>query len=61
MTCPSSIIADDPAVTDRAAGWGWRAGLRPDSDSPVWPMDSFRDRFLTGYGQAPSTSAATRS
>jgi phosphatidylglycerophosphate synthase len=58
---PVSIIAGDPAVTDRAAGWGWRAGLRPDSDSPVWPMDSFRDRFLAGYGQAPTTPAAPRS
>ena len=48
---PVSIIAADPAVTDRAADWGWRAGLRPDGGAPVWPMDTFRDRFLTTYGR----------
>jgi hypothetical protein len=37
-------------VTDRAADWGWRTGLRPDAGAPVWPMDTFRDRFLTAYG-----------
>jgi hypothetical protein len=48
---PVSIIAADPAVTDRAADWGWRNGLRPDPGAPVWPMDTFRDRFLTTYGR----------
>ncbi|WP_238173364.1 CDP-alcohol phosphatidyltransferase family protein [Kribbella speibonae] len=46
---PVSIIAADPAVTDRVADWGWSDGLRPDADAPVWPMDTFRDRFLTAY------------
>ncbi|WP_410785239.1 CDP-alcohol phosphatidyltransferase family protein [Kribbella sp. C-35] len=46
---PVSIIAADPAVTDRVADWGWRPGLRPDADASVWPMDTFRDRFLTTY------------
>jgi hypothetical protein len=32
------------------ADWGWRDGLRPDAGAPVWPMDTFRDRFLTAYG-----------
>ncbi|MFI5697404.1 CDP-alcohol phosphatidyltransferase family protein [Kribbella sp. NPDC051586] len=48
---PVSIIAADPAVTDRAADWGWQTGLRPDAGAPVWPMDTFRDRFLTTYGR----------
>ncbi|TCC10293.1 CDP-alcohol phosphatidyltransferase family protein [Kribbella soli] len=48
---PVSIIAADPAVTDRVADWGWRDGLRPNTDAPVWPMDTFRDRFLTAYGR----------
>ncbi|TDW91313.1 CDP-alcohol phosphatidyltransferase family protein [Kribbella sp. VKM Ac-2566] len=48
---PVSIIAADPAVTDRVADWGWRNGLRPDPGAPVWPMDTFRDRFLTTYGR----------
>jgi phosphatidylglycerophosphate synthase len=47
---PVSIIAADPAVTARVADWGWRDGLRPDAAAPVWPMDTFRDRFLTAYG-----------
>jgi hypothetical protein len=50
---PVSIIAADPAVTDRAADWGWQAGLRPNAGAPVWPMDAFRDRFLTAYGAPP--------
>jgi hypothetical protein len=47
---PVSIIAADPAVMDRAADWGWQEGPRPDAGAPVWPMDAFRDRFLTAYG-----------
>ncbi len=47
---PVSIIAADPAVTDRVADWGWTNGLRPDAGAPVWLMDAFRDRFLTAYG-----------
>ncbi|MER7247841.1 CDP-alcohol phosphatidyltransferase family protein [Kribbella sp. NPDC000426] len=48
---PVSIIAADPTVTDRAADWGWQPGLRPGAGAPVWPMDTFRDRFLTTYGR----------
>jgi phosphatidylglycerophosphate synthase len=47
---PISIIAHDPTVLDRISGWNWQAGLRPDPQAPVWPMDAFRDRFLTAYG-----------
>ena len=46
---PVSIVAADPSVVDRAADWGWRLGLRPAADAPVWPMEDFRDRFLTAY------------
>jgi hypothetical protein len=47
---PISVVARDPAVIDRIHPWGWQEGLRPDSAAPVWPMDRFRDRFLTAYG-----------
>jgi hypothetical protein len=47
---PISVIAHDPRVLDRISSWGWQAGLRPSPDAPVWPMDAFRDRFLTAYG-----------
>ncbi len=47
---PITIIAHDPAVMDRISGWGWQEGMTPGPDAPVWPMDAFRDRFLTAYG-----------
>lgn len=47
---PITVVAKDPAVLERIAGWGWSEGLRPAPDAPVWPMDTFRDRFLIAYG-----------
>jgi len=47
---PISVVAKDPAVLDRIAGWGWTDGLRPASSAPVWPMSQFRDRFLAAFG-----------
>jgi len=47
---PISVIAHDPAVLNRIAGWGWNDGLRPDPQSPVRPMSAFRDRFLSAFG-----------
>jgi hypothetical protein len=47
---PVTVIARDPAVIDRIRSWGWQDGLRPGNAAPVWPMDRFRDRFLTAYG-----------
>ncbi|HET8614852.1 MAG TPA: CDP-alcohol phosphatidyltransferase family protein [Actinomycetales bacterium] len=47
---PVSVIARDPAVLHRIAGWGWQPGLRPSPTAPVWPMDAFRDRFLAAFG-----------
>jgi len=55
---PISIIAHDPAVLDRIAGWGWQDGLRPGPQAPVWPMDTLRDRFLTAYGPQPPPPAS---
>jgi hypothetical protein len=55
---PVTIIAGDPAVTDRVAGWGWTEGLQPSHDAPVWRMDAFRDRFLAAYGGARQTGTA---
>ncbi|MQA82680.1 MAG: sulfatase [Streptosporangiales bacterium] len=46
---PISIIAHDPKVMDQISSWGWQDGMQPDSHAPVWPMDAFRDRFLTAY------------
>ncbi|QFU90499.1 sulfatase-like hydrolase/transferase [Amycolatopsis sp. YIM 10] len=48
---PVTIVARDPAVLDRAAGWGWDEGLRPGPHAPVKPMQDFRDQFLTAYAR----------
>ncbi|MFF8933766.1 CDP-alcohol phosphatidyltransferase [Streptomyces paradoxus] len=53
---PVSIVAKDPKVLDKVAGWNWTAGLKPGRDAPVWKMDSFRDRFLRAFGSTPHPS-----
>jgi phosphatidylglycerophosphate synthase len=52
---PISIIARDPKVTRQLAGWHWTDGVRPSPQAPVWPMQAFRDRFLTAFGSTPAT------
>jgi phosphatidylglycerophosphate synthase len=47
---PISVIARDPKVLDRIAGWRWQDGMLPSPQAPVWPMAAFRDRFLTAFG-----------
>jgi len=47
---PISIVAHDPAVLRRIAGWRWVDGMRPTDAAPTWPMSAFRDRFLGAYG-----------
>jgi hypothetical protein len=47
---PITILSRDRAVLDRVSGWGWQDGLRPGPQAPVWPMEAFRDRFLTAFG-----------
>ncbi|MET7832035.1 sulfatase [Micromonospora sediminicola] len=52
---PITIVAKDPAVLDRISGWGWQDGLNPAPEAPVWPMESFRDRFLRTFGPQSRT------
>ena len=47
---PITVVARDPTVTARIGGWGWDPGLKPGPHAPVWPMDAFRDRFLSAFG-----------
>ena len=47
---PVTIVAKDPKVFDRIASWGWQDGLRPNPQAPVFPMNQFRDKFLTAFG-----------
>ena len=48
---PVTIMAKDPRVLSRIAGWGWQPGLLPSAGAPVWRMDAFRDRFLTAFSR----------
>jgi hypothetical protein len=46
---PVSVIAHDPAVMRSISSWHWQSGMLPGANAPVWPMSSFRDRFLTAF------------
>ncbi|MFI5935141.1 sulfatase-like hydrolase/transferase [Actinoplanes sp. NPDC051494] len=58
---PITIVAKDKAVLDKVAGWGWTDGLKPAPDTPVWPMNDFRDKFLTAFGPAGGAGQALTS
>jgi phosphatidylglycerophosphate synthase len=51
---PISVIAHGPDVFRQIASWRWQDGMRPDPHAPVWPMNAFRDRFLTAFGSSPA-------
>jgi phosphatidylserine synthase len=55
---PISIIARDPAVLKRVAGWRWSDGLRPSPNAPDWPESAFRDRFLSAFGPQSGTAGS---
>jgi hypothetical protein len=46
---PITIIAHDPKVIGRLAGWDWTPGMLPGSTAPVWPMSAFRNHFLDAF------------
>jgi hypothetical protein len=46
---PITVVAKDPAVLSQISSWGWQKGLKPGPDSPEWPMEKFRDRFLSAF------------
>lgn len=51
---PISVIAHDPALLDQIDGWDWEDGMQPGPQAPVWPMNAFRDRFLSAFGSQPA-------
>jgi phosphatidylglycerophosphate synthase len=57
---PISVIAHDPKVMHRIAGWSWPDGMLPGPRAPVWPMAAFRDRFLTAFGSSPASGSPAR-
>jgi phosphatidylglycerophosphate synthase len=52
---PISVIAHDPKVMRHISGWNWENGMLPSQKAPVWPMQAFRDRFLSAFGSTPSS------
>lgn len=46
---PVTVLSRDPSVLRLVDDWAWGDGLRPAASAPVWPMDSFRDRFVTAF------------
>jgi phosphatidylglycerophosphate synthase len=52
---PISIIARDPNVLKQIGSWGWNAGLKPNANAPVWPMNAFRNKFLAAFDSHSAT------
>jgi hypothetical protein len=52
---PISIIAHDPNVLKQIGSWDWNAGLKPNANAPVWPMNAFRNKFLAAYDSHTAT------
>ena len=70
---PAAFVSGDPANRDvpihligppsvlaHLDPWGYTPGLIPAADAPVWPMEAFRDRFLTAFGDAAPPLHAAR-
>jgi hypothetical protein len=57
---PVTIVARDPAVLAQGSTWGWSTGLRPAPTAPEWPMDAFRNRFLSAFGPETTSQATSR-
>ena len=51
---PISIIAHDPNVLKQIGSWGWKPGLKPSPNAPVWPMNAFRNKFLNAFDSHPA-------
>ncbi len=46
---PITIVAKDPAVTERMSSWKWDDGIKPGGSAPVSRMSDFRDQFLSTF------------
>ncbi|GIF07538.1 alkaline phosphatase family protein [Actinoplanes siamensis] len=55
---PITIVAKDPKIFDRISSWGWTSGIKPAADAPVWPMNTFRDRFLGAFAASDGHAGA---
>ncbi|MEM8822106.1 MAG: sulfatase-like hydrolase/transferase [Pseudomonadota bacterium] len=55
MDVPMHLIGP-PEILSRLDGWGAAPGLVPGANTPVWPMEDFRDRFLAAFTSDPGPS-----
>ena len=39
------------AVLAALADWHWTEGMRPDTTSPVWPMEALRERLARTFSR----------
>lgn len=46
-------IIGTPAQLQHIASWGWKPGLVPAAEAPVWRMDQFRDQLLNAFSSIP--------
>jgi hypothetical protein len=46
---PITLIAHDPRVIRRISRWNWTTGMLPSPAAPVWPENTFRNRFLNAF------------
>lgn len=42
-------VIGPPDLVALVEDWGWTDGLLPGAQTPVWPMEDFRDRFLAAF------------
>ena len=59
-TCRSRSSPTTRRCWTRSPTGAGRTACRPGDDAPVWRMDTFRDRFLTAYGEEPERGRVTR-
>lgn len=48
---PVHLITQDQTIIDAIADWQWQPGMLPDSNAPVWRMDTMRDRFVEAFSE----------
>ena len=56
LDVPIHILARSPEVMAAIADWGWSEGMTPDTASPVWAMEDFRQRFVRAFTRPESSS-----
>ena len=48
---PVHLISRDPKVMEAVQDWRWTEGMLPAANTPVWGMDTLRDRFIRVFSK----------